>query len=195
MRLILVRHGQTRANEHFLIQGASDGPLTPEGKAQVEKLGAGLADFHISRVVSSDLQRARHTAEAIAKHHHLTVEATPLAREWNCGEWDGKPASEFLALIKESGLPVSALRPPGGELLSEVRERAGELIRNLMSGGAGKTIVICAHGDIMRMMLSYTLEMDEDQAQVFRFDNASYSMMEYDGQQWRVYAINRMAAP
>jgi len=191
-RLILIRHGQTLANEQHLIQGASDGPLTPAGRAEVERLGAGFAAHHVSRVISSDLQRARDTAEAVARHHNLAVEVTPLAREWDCGEWDGIPASEFLRFIKESGQPVSTLYPPGGETLSQVRQRADQLLRSLTADGPGKTVVICSHGDIMRMMLSCLLGLDIDLAQAFRFDNASYSILEHDGQGWKVFAINRV---
>jgi len=193
LRLILVRHGQTLANEKFLLQGASNGPLTTTGKAQVEQLGKFFAKYHVSRVISSDLQRAQDTASEIAKHHQLTIEINPLAREWDCGDWDGKQASEFRGMLKETGLPVSALQPPGGETLSEVRQRAGKLIENLIMDGFGKTVVICAHGDIMRMILSYTLGLEIDQAEVFHFDNASFSMLELNGQSWKVYTINRVA--
>ena len=192
LRLVLIRHGQTLANEQHLIQGASDGPLTPAGRIQVEQLGAGFADHHVSRIISSDLQRARDTAEAIAKHHPLSVEVTPLAREWDCGEWDGIPASEFLQFVKETGKPISRVNLKGGETLSQVRQRADQLIQSMVADGIGKTLVICSHGDIMRMMLSCLLGLDMDQAQAFRFDNASYSILEYDGQQWKVFAINRM---
>ena len=192
LRLVLIRHGQTLANERHLIQGASDGSLTPAGRAPVEQLGAGFAGHHISRILSSDLQRARDTAEAIAKHHSLSVEVTPLAREWDCGEWDGIPAIEFLRHLKETGKPISQLNLPGGETLSQVRRRADQLINRLLADGFGKTVLVCAHGDIMRMMLSCLLGLDMDQAQAFRFDNASYSILEYDGEQWKVFAINRV---
>ena len=193
-RLVLIRHGQTLANERHLIQGASDGPLTPAGRAQVEQLGAAFSGFHVSRIISSDLQRARDTAEAIAVHHHLQVEVNPLAREWDCGDWDGISASEFLRFIQESGLPVSALHPPGGETLDQVRRRADSLLQSLLTDVAGKTVVICAHGDIMRMMLSCLIGLDMDLAQAFRFDNASYSILEHNGQGWKVFAINRVVA-
>lgn len=192
-RIILVRHGQTEANEKYLLQGASDGPLTLTGIAQVEKLGRVFSQYHVTRVISSDLQRAQKTAFEIARHHQLEVESTSLAREWNCGEWDGKPANEFRQMLKESGLPISALHPPGGETLSEVRQRAQTLIRGLVQNSIGKTVVVCAHGDFMRMMLSHMLGLEIDQAEFFHFDNASFSVLEFDSQHWRVYTINRVA--
>jgi broad specificity phosphatase PhoE len=194
LRLILVRHGQTLANEKFLLQGASDGPLTATGQAEVELLGNFFARYYVDRVISSDLQRAKDTAAEIARHHQVTAETNLLAREWDCGDWDGQPASEFRGMLKETGLPVSALRPPGGETLSEVRQRAEKLIDGLIQESMGKSVVICAHGDIMRMMLSCTLGLDIDQAQAFHFDNASFSMLEFNGQNWKVFTTNRVAS-
>ncbi len=193
MRLILVRHGQTLANEQHLLQGISDGPLTSEGKNQVEQLGVYFANFHINRIISSDLQRAQNTAAEIARHHKLNIEIDPLVREWNCGEWDGEQASQFLGRLKATGLSVSALFPPGGETLSDVRKRAEKFSQSLLHNNFGKTVVVCSHGDFMRMMVSYLLDLSVDQAQVFHFDNASYSMVEFDGQMWKVFTMNRVA--
>jgi len=113
-RLILIRHGQTLANKNMLLQGASDGPLTPMGKQQAVTLGEHLRAFQIDHLISSDLTRAIRTAEAVARHHNLEIDVTPLAREWDCGIWDGRTAQEFLAMLAQSGKPVSAFEPEGG---------------------------------------------------------------------------------
>ena len=123
-RLILVRHGQTLANKNHLLQGASDGPLTRQGQLEAERIGDCLRTFQIDHVVSSDLVRAIDTAMAIAVHHDIEVEVTPLVREWDCGVWDGRTAEEFLGFLAASGKPVSAFNPEGGETLAEVRQRA-----------------------------------------------------------------------
>ncbi|MEE4176472.1 MAG: histidine phosphatase family protein, partial [Bacteroides sp.] len=63
-RIILVRHGQTLANEKQLLQGSSDGPLNAQGRQEVERLGLHLGNFQIDHVISSDLIRALDTAQA-----------------------------------------------------------------------------------------------------------------------------------
>lgn len=164
--------------------------MTETGKKQAELLGDYLASANIDQVISSDLARAVETAQAIARHHGLTVQPTPLAREWNCGTWDGKPITEFLEMLKTSGLPVSALDPPGGEKLSDVKRRACSFINDLKDKHMGRTVVVCSHGDYMRMMMSCMLEIEMDQANALRFDNASYSIAEYDGVEWRLLAMS-----
>jgi broad specificity phosphatase PhoE len=194
-RLLLVRHGQTHANQEFLIQGASDGPLTPQGEAQIEQLGLHLRRFPIEHVISSDLIRAYDTAQAIAKHHKLAVEATALVREWDCGVWDGRTAEEFLDMLARSGEPVSAFSPEGGETLEQVRRRAEDFLSTVLTGHSGKTVVLCSHGDFMRMLVGCMLGIGIDQANLFFFNNGSYSLFENDGTVWKVIAINRLPDP
>lgn len=194
-RLILVRHGQTHANQEHLLQGASDGPLTPQGRAEAEQLGLHLRGFPINHVISSDLIRAYDTARAIAKHHHLEVEATELVREWDCGVWDGRTAEEFLDMLAQFGKPVSEFAPEGGETLDQVRRRAEAFLSKLMAQHQDKTVVVCSHGDFMRMLVGCLLGIEIDQANLFFFNNSSYSLFEHDGQVWRVVAINRLPDP
>jgi broad specificity phosphatase PhoE len=194
-RLLLVRHGQTRANQEHLLQGASDGPLTTEGEAQVEQLGLHLRRFPIEHVISSDLVRAYATAQAIAKHHNLTVETTALVQEWDCGVWDGRTAEEFLDMLAHSGKPVSAFSPQGGETLEHVRGRAEAFIETVLAQHSGKTVVLCSHGDFMRMLVGCLLGIGIDQANLFFFNNGSYSLFENEGTDWKVIAINRLPDP
>lgn len=74
MRLILVRHGETPYNTQHRITGQTDVPLNPLGQQQAELVGAYLARDTIDVIVSSDLQRTRATASAIARTHDLPVE-------------------------------------------------------------------------------------------------------------------------
>lgn len=194
-RLILVRHGRTRANEDFLIQGASDGLLTVHGEAQAEQIGFHLSRFKIDHIISSDLTRAYATAMAIAKHHNLPVEKYPLIREWNVGLWDGLRAEEFLNMLKATGKPVSEFSPEGGETLHEVRERARKFLSIVLEKHCEQTVVVCSHGDLMRMLVGNILGIEIDQANKIHFNNASYSLFEYNGQHWRAMAINRLPDP
>ena len=73
MRLIVVRHGATFNNAEDRFTGQSDVPLSPIGERQALSVGAYLATDHLDVIVSSDLQRARITAQAVARYHGLTV--------------------------------------------------------------------------------------------------------------------------
>ena len=191
-RLYLIRHGETLANWKHLLQGASDGELTEEGRSQIEKLGRHLADFQIDKIISSDLTRAYQTGAAIANHHDLEVEVTPLVREWDCGVWDGRTQKEFLEMIKQLEGGIAAFEPEGGEKMAQVRHRASDFLAKILSEHSRKTIAVCSHGDFMRMLLSCMLDIHPNQASLFFFDNASYSLFEHDGKEWRAIFINRL---
>lgn len=192
LRLFLVRHGQTDANLKKVLQGISNGYLNPEGMLQSERLGNHLRKVALDHVFASDLQRAIDTAKAVAHHHQLEVEIDPRLREWNCGDLDGMPASDFHRMLKESGKPVSQLTPPHGEKLEQVRQRADSFIKYLLEEHLGESILACSHGDLMRMLVSSVLQINVDTAQAFYFDNASYSVFEYNDQQWKIITSNRI---
>src|SRR5687767_15840014 len=65
MHILLVRHGETAWNREGRYQGRTDVPLSPDGEAQVRRLGARLAHVRIARAIASPLSRAKSTAEAI----------------------------------------------------------------------------------------------------------------------------------
>ena len=63
--LLLVRHGETDWNREHRVQGHTDVPLNAVGRAQAEALAESLADALLAGVYSSDLARARQTAEIV----------------------------------------------------------------------------------------------------------------------------------
>lgn len=191
-RLYLIRHGETLANRQHLLQGAADGELTNEGRLQIEQLGRHMAHFQIDKIISSDLTRAHLTGVAIANHHGLEVEVNPLVREWDCGVWDGRTQKDFLEMIKHLEGGISSFEPEGGEKMAQVYQRARDFLTRILSEDRRKTIAVCSHGDFMRMLLSCMLDIHPNQASLFFFDNASYSLFEYDGKGRRAIFINRL---
>ncbi len=193
-RLFLVRHGETDANLKRLLQGTSNGLLNANGMLQVDRLGRHLKNIALDHVFASDLQRAIDTANAIAEAHGLEVEIDSRLREWSVGDLDGQPAAVYLQMIKDTGMPLSHFVPPGGQKLGEVRKLADEVIKKITAEHAGKSVMICSHGDFMRMMVGSLLQIDIDTATAFHFDNASYSVFELTDGHWKVVALNRIAA-
>ena len=192
LRLILARHGQTDANVNHQLQGQSNGQLNEIGRLEVERLGEALKNMHLDVIISSDLVRAQDTATAIAGHHSLPVISTPLAREWNCGEWDGRPAEEFIEIVKNLTIPISQMRPPGGETLTEVQDRAREFVKEVKEKYPEKTVVLCSHGDFLRMVISILENKSIEEADsTYRMDNASYSMFELRDGTWKMVSFNK----
>jgi broad specificity phosphatase PhoE len=193
LRLILVRHGQTDANQNRHLQGQSDGLLNFTGLQQAEALGLHLKDVWIDEIISSPLMRAQATAAAIARHHQGDVKTSALLKEWNCGLLDGLPADMFRKKLQEFSGPVSSFRPEGGETLFEVRQRAAEFVAELTAHHPDQTVLVCTHGDFMRALMSLLQQIDMEQASEIFFENASYSILELDNGCWNVIVLNRSA--
>ena len=89
MRLIIVRHGETIYNAQRRFTGQSDVPLNPLGERQAAALVERLATEHLDAIVTSDLERTRVTAKAIAHNHGLPLQEDIDLRELAFGEWEG----------------------------------------------------------------------------------------------------------
>ena len=124
MRLILVRHGLSEWNASGRVQGQADPPLSPEGREEARRLAPMVAAQAPDAVVSSDLARARETAELLGAG---PVETDARWRESAMGEWTGRAAEELMA--DPSGAfgrwREGLERPPGGESFDDMRTRGG----------------------------------------------------------------------
>ena len=99
--LLLLRHGQIRANVAGRWHGSTDSPLTWTGRRQAKRTARYLArNEPITAIYSSPLQRCRNTAAAVGKALNIPVEVHPELREYAIGEWEDLP---FRHLYDESG--------------------------------------------------------------------------------------------
>jgi broad specificity phosphatase PhoE len=93
--LLLVRHGETDWNADGRLQGHTDRPLSDFGRRQAQQLAAQLAeDEELEAIYSSDLARARETAEIVGERLGLPVALDPDLREKDWGNWEGLTAVE-----------------------------------------------------------------------------------------------------
>ena len=108
VNLYLVRHGKTIFNTMDRVQGWSDTPLTDAGVAVAEDLGRGLSDKAIDYMYSSDLGRARETAQIVldkSKHSDVEIVTSSKLREMCYGSFVGeKNHVMYEALAKEYGV-------------------------------------------------------------------------------------------
>jgi len=166
IRVLIVRHGVTRWNKEARYQGQTDIPLSEDGIAQAQAVGRRLAPEPVCRVYSSDLSRAKMTADIIAQHHHIEVKTDRRLREMFFGEWEGLTFDEIGAKwpgLRDGWLkdPVS-LRPPGGESASDLISRVLEAMRDIYSelrdtGKQPETrpcCVIVCHGGVIRSLIA-----------------------------------------
>ncbi|GAB4231590.1 MAG: hypothetical protein Kow00109_03770 [Acidobacteriota bacterium] len=159
VRVWLVRHGETEWNRQCLWQGHTDLPLSDEGRSQAQNLAALFRELPLRAVLSSDLRRARETAEILARPHGLPVEVTPLLREVHLGEAEGLTTGEVVARFGEAA--VDRWRDPrlldngfpGGERKAVAYERAVAALEGFAGRFETGDLAVVFHSLLMRVVL------------------------------------------
>ena len=95
MRLILVRHGQTEWNAGGRYQGQSNVALSDTGRKQARFLAERFPVRQLDAIYTSDLDRAKETAECVGKRLGLTVCPEKAFRELSFGDWEGLTYQEI----------------------------------------------------------------------------------------------------
>lgn len=193
-KIYLVRHGETAWNRANTYVGATDIALNARGREQAEMLAEFLAQSHLQAVYSSDLSRARETAEAIAARHGMQVQPVPGLREVNYGEWEGLNEAEMVSRYPETYEqwridPVS-VRIPGGETFGELRERAFEAFREIALAHADSEAVIVAHKSVNRVILCGLLGIDIARYRMVSQGNACLNVVRTRKDGFVVDAVN-----
>jgi broad specificity phosphatase PhoE len=156
MKLYLVRHGQSTGNIGGTLMGQSDHPLTPLGEQQARAAAARLAAFGPMPVYSSDLPRARATAERIVAGREA-AEATdaqqvildPRLREISLGDYEGRPWQEFeadTALTEAFTIDPYRTALPNGESLEHLEARVHAAVLDILEPfGVDETGAYCGN--------------------------------------------------
>ena len=150
MAILLLRHGETALNAARVMQPA-DTPLSVRGQAQARAAAARLARRGgIGAVLSSDLPRARLTAETMAAALALPVETSARLQERNFGALRGRPYDTlgFDPL-------VMAQAPPGGESAAGFAQRVQRAFDEMLQRHAalGADLLVVTHGLVIRALL------------------------------------------
>jgi probable phosphoglycerate mutase len=152
-RLLLLRHGQSTWNLESRWQGWADAPLSGLGEQQAIDAAAHLGGAGFTRVCASDLQRARRTAELLARALGLGEVVTERdLRERNVGAFEGLVMDEIRGRWPESFDPVSGrlVAVPDGESDDDLRARTIPAVISLAERFSGETLLVVSHGGVIR---------------------------------------------
>ena len=205
--LYLVRHGEASSNRDGMIGGWSPAPLTELGQRQAERAAAELARRAPTRLVTSDLARARQTAAPIAAATGLEPVLEPGLRERSLGVLDGLPFDEARQRHPELWQRMIAREadavPEGGETADVVYRRVTAAIDRLVRDHAGERIAIVTHGLALYHAFAYVCGLGSPAQPLPVFvlvDNASITHVEHrahpgppPGDRWRIVTINDTA--
>lgn len=169
--IVFVRHGRTVANAQGLLQGRMDPPLDVEGTEQAAAVARALATRagRVGAVVSSPLARCRVTAEAIAGTLGVAVTVDDRWIEMDYGELDGTPLASVPVASWRAWRADPRWRPPGGESLVEVGERAREACEELArpaveDTGDGGDVVVVSHVSPIKAAVAWALGVGDEVA-------------------------------
>lgn len=155
--VLLARHGETDDNRPPLrFQGWRDTPLNDIGRRQAAELAQRVAAEPPSVLWSSDLSRARATAEIVARRLELSVRVDPRLREANRGDWEGRLFDDVAREEPEAYAAWMRAGPqwrfPGGESLLEQQQRVLACLREIRDQGEPRSLAVC-HGGSIRVVL------------------------------------------
>ncbi len=182
MELFLVRHGVTQLNADRIFMGHDPVPLSPEGRQQVRLLAERLREAGFDRLISSDIARARESAEILAAAVGREIEAHAALREIDVGRAKGFGYAEAAERWPEVFAADGAGRFPDGESFAEVADRAATFLRSevVARAGRGERVLAVAHGGVIRGVAARFLELPLAVATPFVIDNASLSIFRFD---------------
>ena len=206
-RFYFIRHGETILNAQHIRQG-EEGVLSENGKRQAEQAGISLKRFNITRIISSDYERARETAQIINKHLGVPILYSPLFGERkNPKEIIGKHTKdpEVVRIVDQMDLAYheDEYRFSDEENFIDLKKRARKCLALLSHQSTRRTCVI-THHVFLKILVAYLLYRENlhaaDFAKLafFNFsDNATITICDFhpwkrfsQTRGWKVVAFN-----
>ena len=191
-RFCLVRHGETDWNAARRLQGHTDIDLNATGVAQAKQMARALKKINLQFdvLITSDLQRAAKTAQAIEELFEISAIRNTSLRERHLGALQGLTTDE--APIREPELWKSHLSRNihenlrSGESIQLFADRIQFALEQIRAQHLGKTILLVSHGGALDMMYRIASNQPLDAAKAVAVPNASLNWISHDGLAWKV---------
>lgn len=183
MKVWMIRHGESETNRDGLWTGWLDAPLTEKGREDAASAAKLFANVQFDKVYSSDLLRARTTAEIAIPG--CTYETTPLLREINVGNIAGKPlgivaSREGISWNKDGYVQF------GGESRQQFADRIGAFMKRLETGDY-ENVAVFSHAGVVRMFLDLVLGIDVPRKNMY-CGNCTVAIFEFNSSGWRLHS-------
>lgn len=193
--VFLIRHGVTDWHLERRVLGHRDVALNEEGENQSRAVASALKGVPIGEVLSSPMLRAVQSAEIVAEQYGIEIARDPRLADFRVGKWEGMlyddvtRSPEYQRFVAD---PV-AERIPGGEDLTQIRDRAISAVEQAISDApAGESVAIITHAGIVRVILAHYLGSSLANYHRLRVSPGSISLLSFgdDRDLPRVLAVN-----
>ncbi|HUF83665.1 MAG TPA: histidine phosphatase family protein [Acidimicrobiia bacterium] len=186
--LWLVRHGETEWSKSGQHTGATDVPLTEEGRRQAEALGALLRHHEFARVLSSPKSRALETCRLAGYGDGVEIDGDLV--EWDYGEYEGRTTADIRK--EQPGWTVWSGPVPGGETPAKVAARTQRVIDRAVTADGG--VALFAHGHVLRVLAATWLGLPPEAGRWFALGTATLSVLGHERETRVIQLWNRPAA-
>ena len=189
-RLCIVRHGETAWNAEHRVQGQLDVPLNAIGHAQALAVSKVLSQEKFDAVYSSDLSRARQTAQPVANLYSMEILLEKDLRERHYGIFERLTYAEVKVRYPEDYARFEA-REPGyafrtGESLADFSARSIAVISRLANAHEGKSILVFTHGGVLDKLYRFITGLPITAQREFGIPNAGLNRVEVTSSGWRI---------
>ncbi|NMB53932.1 MAG: histidine phosphatase family protein [Leptolinea sp.] len=195
VKVILVRHGQTEWNKIERFRGRYNIPLNQTGIDQATKTGIRISNkWKPIAIYSSPMGRAMQTAVKIAEFCKQPVFPCDGLNDIDYGEWQGLTPEEvnrqWPDLLKVWYEMPEMAYIPGGESLTQVRERAMASIMELCQKHPDSNLVLVSHTVVIRMILLAILGAGKDHFWRISQEPCAINVFEVQNNQYRLVSFN-----
>jgi broad specificity phosphatase PhoE len=172
--LFVIRHGATEWSKNGRHTGITDLPLLPEGEDQARATAKLVAGREFALVLTSPLQRARHTCELVGLGDQAEIDDD--LREFDYGSYEGVTTAEIRETVP--GWTVWSHPCPGGETLEQAAMRVDRVIERARA--AKGDVAVFAHGHILRILTARWCELDPVEGRRFVLHTATLSELGWE---------------
>lgn len=169
MNLILIRHGETVEGQKGILLGQMPGNLSDVGFKEMKAMSKKIKETLLGPelIISSDLARARQSAEILAKNLGIKVVYDKLLRERAGGVAEGKKENE-INWVEYEKVQLPYRKHLGGESFIDVLKRAKAFLLRL-GQTKHKNVIIVSHNVFLAMLLSSAKKMGIEKSLEFNF--------------------------
>lgn len=189
-RFCFVRHGETDWNVELRMQGQIDLALNANGEAQALAVGRYFAGRQASVLFSSDLLRARQTAQPAAEALNLPMNLSAELRERHFGRCEGLTFDEIKVRYPEEVAAIVNRDPdyvsPGGESRRQHERRILACVDRLAKAYLGRTVVVVTHGGVLDVIYRHVHGLPSNAPRDYPIPNAGVNWVTIGPSGWLI---------
>ena len=189
-KVCIIRHGETDWNKNKRIQGQLDIPLNDTGHAQAQAMARNAAQYHFDALYSSDLERALHTAQALAQPTQHEIIILPQLRERHFGFFQGlykarasEQYPEAYTLYQSRNIEFNF---DNGESLIQFSQRILDIFNELVKQHRNQQIAVVCHAGPLDIMYRHAMNQPLHTQRDFDIPNSALNWFRYDDQGWHL---------